>query len=75
MPVLAHAVAARLSFEVLLIAIIDQRVEAVGGFDPDIAAASAVAAIGAAERDKLLAPERDRAGAAVAGAHVDFGLV
>ena len=73
--VLAHAVAAGRAFEVLLVAIVDQCVEAVSGFDPDIAATPSVAAIGAAEWDELLAPERDRAGAAVAGAHVDLGLI
>jgi endonuclease/exonuclease/phosphatase family metal-dependent hydrolase len=36
---------------------------------------AAVAAVRAAELDELLAPERDGAGAAVAGADVDLGLV
>ena len=75
MAALAHAVAAGRSFEMLLVAIVDQCVEAIGAFDPDVAAAPAVTAIWAAILDELLTPERDRAGAAVAGAHVDFGLV
>src|SRR5262249_5398266 len=35
----------------------------------------AIAAIGAAELDELLAPERDGAGAAIAALHEDLGLV
>jgi hypothetical protein len=52
-------VAAGLGLEMLLEAVIDQRVEAVDGFDPDIAAAAAIAAIRPAELDVFLAPERD----------------
>src|SRR5262249_52199933 len=73
--VLTHAVATRRALVVLLVAIIDQRVEAVGGLDPDVAATSAVAAVRTAILNEFLAPERDAAGAAVAGAHVDFRLV
>ena len=73
--VLAHAVAAGLGLEVLLVAIIDQRVEPVDAFDDDVAAAPAVAAVRPAEFDELLAPKRDAAGAAVAGADIDLGLV
>ena len=73
--VAAHAVDAGLGLEMLLVAIVDQRVEAVDGLHPDVAAAPAVAAVRPAELDELLAPERHRAGAAVAGADVDLGLV
>ena len=66
---------AALRLEVLLVAIVDQRVEAVDDFDDDIAAAAAIAAVGAAELDELLAPEADAAGAAVARADIDLGLV
>ena len=59
----------------LLIAKVDQRVEAVGAFDHDVAAAPAVAAVRAAELDEFLAPERDRARPAVAGADIDPRLV
>src|SRR5204863_1303049 len=52
--VAAHAVAAGLGLEVLLISIIDEGVEAVDGLDPDVAAAAAVAAVGAAVLDELL---------------------
>ena len=57
--VLAHAVAAALGLEVLLVAIVDQRVEVVDALDPDVAALAAVAAVGSAELDELLAPEAD----------------
>jgi hypothetical protein len=50
----------------LLVAKIDQRVEAFGAFDDDVAAAPAIAAVRAAEFDEFFAPERDAAGAAVA---------
>src|SRR5262249_58637319 len=43
--VCAHAVAAGLGLEVLLVAVVDERVEAVDAFDDDVAAASAVAAV------------------------------
>jgi hypothetical protein len=68
-------VAAGLGLEVLLVAVVDQRVQAVDGFGPDIAASRAVPAIGPAELDEFLAPERDRAGAAIAGADIDFCLI
>src|SRR5690606_3480345 len=43
--VAAHAVRAGLGLEMLLVAIVDKRVEAVDGFGPDIAAASAIPAV------------------------------
>src|SRR3954447_18607955 len=73
--VLAHAVAAGLRFKMLLVAEVDQRVEAVDDFDDDIAATPAIAAIGPAELDELFAPERQRARPAIAGADVNAGLV
>src|SRR3954471_3122038 len=48
MAVLAHAVGALLRLEVLLVAVIDQRVEAVGDLDDDISATPAIAAAGPA---------------------------
>src|SRR5882724_11868853 len=75
MAVLAHAIGALLRLEVLLIAIVDQRVQPVDDFDDDIAAAAAIAAGGAAELDILLAAERDAAVAAVAGADIDLGFI
>ena len=74
-PVLAHAVYAGLGLEMLLIAKVDQRVEAVRALNHDVAAAPAVAAVGAAELDEFLAPERDAAGAAVARPDIDARLV
>ena len=75
MAVLAHAAAAVLGLEVLLVAVVDQRVEAVDRLRDHVAALAAVAAVRAAELDELLAPERDAAVPAVAGADVDLGLV
>jgi hypothetical protein len=75
MAVLAHAVGALLGLEVLLIAVVDQRVQSVDHFEDDIAAAAAIAAGGAAELDILLAAERHAAVTAVAGADIDFCLV
>src|SRR6185369_12474383 len=43
--------------------------------DPDVAALAAVAAVGAAVLDVLLAPERHRPAPAGAGLHVDLDLV
>src|SRR5262249_35020326 len=72
--VLAHAVAAGLGFEVLLVAVVDERMGAVAPRGHRAAAAPAVAAVRPAELDELLAPERHRARAAVAGADVHLGL-
>jgi hypothetical protein len=71
----AHAVDARAGLEVLLIAVVDQGVEAFDGLDPHVAAATAVAAVRAAVLDVLLAAERHRSAAAVTGADVDLALV
>ena len=73
--VLAHAAAAALRLEMLLVAVVDQRVEAVDGLDDHVAAAPAVAAVRAAELDEFLAAERHAAVPAVAGADIDLGLV
>src|SRR4029078_4179019 len=61
--------------EVLCVAVVDQSVEAVDRFDHDVAAAATIAAARPAVLDELLAPERDAAGAAVAGANIDLGFV
>ena len=74
-PVLAHAMAAARGLEMLVVAKIDQGIEAIDAFDDDIAAAPAVTAVRAAEFDEFLAPERDAAGAAIAGADIDLGFV
>ena len=66
---------AGLRLEMLLVAIVDQRVQSIDADRHDIAAASAVAAVGPAEFDEFFAPERDGARAAIAGADVDFGLI
>src|SRR5262245_22284591 len=74
-PVLAHAVAAGPRLEMLLVAVVDQRIEPVDGLHHDVAAASAVAAAGAAELDEFLAPERNATIATVAGSHIDLGFI
>jgi hypothetical protein len=73
--ILAHAAAAVLGSEMLLIAIVDQRIEAVDRDRDDVATLAAVAAVRAAELDELFAPERYAAVAAVAGTDLDLGLV
>src|SRR5580704_5580724 len=75
MAVLAHAAAAVLRHEMLLIAVVDQRVETVDRLRDHVAAAATVAAVRSAIFDEFLAPERHAAVAAVAGANVDLGFV
>src|SRR5690348_642167 len=75
MPILAHAGAAVARGEMLLVAIIDQRIKAIHCLGDDLAALAAVAAVWTAEFDELLAPERDASVAAIAGANVNLGLV
>src|SRR6185437_8716794 len=60
--------------EMLRVAEVDERIEAGDRLEHHVAAL-AVAAVGTAELDELLAPEADRAGAAGARADVDLGLV
>src|SRR3954451_6310766 len=73
--ILAHSIGALRRVEVLLIAVIDQGVEPVDDLDDDVTAASAIAAGRATELDELLAPERNTAVAAVAGADIDLGFI
>ena len=75
MAVRTCAILALLGLEMLLIAVIDQRVQAVGDLDDDIAAAAAIAAGGPAELDELFAAERHAAVTAVAGADIDFCFI
>ena len=75
MAVRARAILALLRLEMLLVAVVDQRVQAVGDLDDDIAAAAAIAAGRAAEFDELLAAERHAAVPAVAGADIDLCFV
>ena len=67
--------AALLRLEVLLVAIVEQRVEVRHAFEDDVAAFAAVAAVRSAELDVFLAAEADAAIAAVTGAHIDLGLI
>ena len=75
MAVLAHAVAAVLGLEMLLVAIVDEGVEPVDRLRRSRRRPAAVAAVRPAELDEFLAPERHAAVAAVAGADIDLGLV
>ena len=65
--VAAGTVAALWCPEMLGIAEVDQRVQVLSRDEDDVAAATAIAAIGTAELHKFLTPERDHAVAAVAG--------
>ena len=71
----AHSVVSAFGAEVLLIAVVDQRVEVGDAFGDHVAAASAVAAVRAAELDIFLAPEADAAVAAATGANICTGLI
>ncbi len=74
-PVLPHAMAAAFCLEMLLIAIIDQGIEAFNTFNNDAAAPPAIAAIRAAELNEFFTPEAQRTGAAVAGTKIYFCLI
>src|SRR6478752_1835116 len=73
--ILALAMAALLRLEVLLVAIVEQRVEVRHAFDNHVAAAAAVAPVRAAKLDELLPPEADAPIAPVARAHINLGLI
>src|SRR5713101_4535721 len=73
--VLAHAVAAGLRLEMLLIAIIDQGIQPIDAFSDYIAASATIAAVRTAELDELLAPKRDATRPAVARPDVHLGLI
>src|SRR5262249_48149315 len=70
--VLPGAIDAALALEVLLVAVVDQRVEIVDAENDDIAPVTAVAAVGSAELDELLGPEADASVAAVARFDIDL---
>src|SRR5690606_32450611 len=70
-----RAVLALVRLELLLEAVLEERREVLVDDEPDAAAVAAVAARGAAAGHVLLAPERHRAVAAVAGLHVDGDFV
>ena len=61
-----HAMCAGAGFEMLLVAIVDQRVQPVHALGNDIAAAATISAIGSAKFDIFFAPKTDTARAAVA---------
>jgi len=69
----AHAVLAAPGRQMLLVSVVDQRVEIVDRFRPHIAAAPAIAAIRAAIFDEFLAAERRAAVSARAARDIDLG--
>ncbi len=71
----AHAMLAITGCMMLLIAEIDQRIVVLDAFGPDATAPAAIAAVGSAEFDKLLTPEREAAIAAVSRPNVNFCLI
>src|SRR5205085_9687178 len=71
----AFAVAAALGGVFRIKAEVHQRIVALAGFHDDIAATAAIAAAGAAARDKLLPAKGHAAVAAVAGSNADFGFI
>ena len=75
MAILAHAAAAVLGGVMLLVAVVDQRVEPFDRLRDDVAALAAIAAVRPAVLDEFLAAERHAAVAAVARADIDLGFV
>jgi hypothetical protein len=71
----SHAMACGSDLEMLLVAVVDEGVKAVHGFNPHIAALAAVTTIGTAHFDEFLAPKRYGTGPAITGAHIDFCFV
>ena len=74
-PVAAHAVGAAFGFEMLLVAKVDQGVQAFVDARDHATAVAAVAAIGAAAGNVFFTTEADAASTAVAGFDVDLGLI
>jgi hypothetical protein len=73
--VLAHSGAAVLGFEMLLVAVVYERVEAIDRLYDDVTTLAAVAAVRPAEFDEFFPPERYAAIPAVAGAYINLGFI
>src|SRR5437899_8015893 len=73
--VFAHAAAAVLGLEMLLVAVVDECVEPVDRLHDHVAALAAVAAVRPAELDEFLAPERHAAVPAGARADIHLGFI
>ena len=73
--VTARAGPARLRLEMLLVSVVDQRIQTGYRARDHIAAAAAIAAVGPAERHMRLAPETDGARAAMSRSDKDLGLI
>jgi len=73
--VTTHPVNAGAGFEMLLIAVINQRIERARGDNPNITALAAIAAIRPAKGDIFLTPKRDASASAISGFDEDFCLI
>ena len=73
--ILAHASATVLGFEVLLVAVVYKRIEALDGLYDHVASFTAIASVRSAELDEFLPPERHTAVPAVARADINLGLI
>src|SRR5688500_16999080 len=71
----AHAVARGPDLEMLLVAVVDQGVEAVHRFHPHVTALAAITAVRTAHFNEFFAPERYGTGPAITRAHIDFCFV
>src|SRR5438552_2024268 len=71
----AGAATAFLGTKMLLITVVDQRVQIVRRLEHDVAALAAIAAIRPAELDELLAAKAHGAAAAITALQIDLGLV
>src|SRR5690606_22189317 len=58
-----------------LVAEVEQRVQPVDGFHPDVSAATAVASVGTSEFNELFPPQRYCSRPTVAGAYIDLRFV
>jgi hypothetical protein len=67
--------AAGTGLEMLLIAVIDQRVEAVDAFNEYVSASAAIAPVGTTEFNEFFAAKGDAACAPIARANKDFCLI
>ena len=73
--VAAHAMDAGLGLEMLVVAEVDQGVQALDRLDPDVAAPATVTAVRATVLNVFLPPERHGPAAAVSGPDVDLAFV
>jgi hypothetical protein len=75
MHLFAHAMSAVLRFDDRLVEKSREIINVPVGYENHVAAATAIAAVGAAFRDKFLAPKTDATAAAVSGLGKDFNAI